>query len=352
MSVHKRGEKWRVRYLDAGQHKSRTFDLRADAQAFDQEVRRRRQRGSLDTLTAKPQTLDGYLTDTWAPVHATALAESSKALYAWAYDTHVSPAFGQMPLHHITPGLVARWQAGLVAAGHGHETIRKARNVLSGILSTAVAAELVDRNPVASVRAPAAPLRPEPVVLAPARVELVRAACEPRGAALLSVLAYAGLRPQEAYDLRWCDVREATLLVSAAKTRRRRTVRLLAPLAQDLREWRMQAGRPADDELVFGMTRSRFGVWRSGEWAHALKTVGSDYVVPYTLRHGFASLLLHEGRSVVYVARQLGHSTSQCMQTYVHVIEELEDAPHISAEDAIREARQTKVAQQLPRLGG
>jgi integrase len=27
----------------------------------------------------------------------------------------------------------------------------------------------------------------------------------------------------------------------------------------------------------------------------------------YDLRHSFASLLLHEGRSVIYVARQLGH---------------------------------------------
>ena len=27
---------------------------------------------------------------------------------------------------------------------------------------------------------------------------------------------------------------------------------------------------------------------------------------PYNLRHSFASLLLHEGRSVIYVARQLG----------------------------------------------
>jgi site-specific recombinase XerD len=27
-----------------------------------------------------------------------------------------------------------------------------------------------------------------------------------------------------------------------------------------------------------------------------------DHATPYTLRHSFASLLLHEGRSVIYVA--------------------------------------------------
>ena len=208
MSVHKRGDGWRVRYLDGDRHRSRAFDLKADAQAFDQEVRRRKQRGSLRTLTAPAQTLDSYVTEVWAPIHAAALAPASRTLYTWAYDTHVSPPLGAMALHTITPAIVARWQAGLVAQELGHETVRKARNVLSGILRVAVETEILDRNPVAAVRAPVAPMRDEPTVLAPARVEAIRAACGPRGAALVSVLAYAGLRPQEAYELRWADVRE------------------------------------------------------------------------------------------------------------------------------------------------
>jgi hypothetical protein len=36
---------------------------------------------------------------------------------------------------------------------------------------------------------------------------------------------------------------------------------------------------------------------------------------------GFASLLLHEGRSVAYVARQLGHGANLTMGTYGHVVE-------------------------------
>jgi integrase len=74
------------------------------------------------------------------------------------------------------------------------------------------------------------------------------------------VLAYAGLRPGEALALTWSHVRERTLLVEAAvsvgvvadtKTRRRRTVRLLPPLGADLAEWRLRAGRPSDETLVF-----------------------------------------------------------------------------------------------------
>jgi len=42
-------------------------------------------------------------------------------------------------------------------------------------------------------------------------------------------------------------------------------------------------------------------------------------------------MLLHEGRSVIYVARQLGHPASLTMSTYGHVMEELDDAPRITA---------------------
>jgi integrase len=88
----------------------------------------------------------------------------------------------------------------------------------------------------------------------------MRAASTPRDAALISVLAYAGLRPGEALALQWRDIREQTILVERAvslgeekdtKTAAHRTVRLLQPLAADLREWRLLSGRPSGKTLVF-----------------------------------------------------------------------------------------------------
>ncbi len=49
-----------------------------------------------------------------------------------------------------------------------------------------------------------------------------------------------------------------------------------------------------------------------------LTAAGIDYQRPYDLRHSFASLLLHEGRSAIYVARQLGHGAGLTMSTYGH----------------------------------
>ena len=63
----------------------------------------------------------------------------------------------------------------------------------------------------------------------------------------------------------------------------------------------------------------------------------------YDLRHSFASLLLHEGRSVIDVARQLGHDARLTLTRYGHVIDELDAKPRLAAEDAIRAARATNV---------
>jgi hypothetical protein len=60
---------------------------------------------------------------------------------------------------------------------------------------------------------------------------------------------------------------------------------------------------------------------------------------PYDLRHSFASLLLAEGRTVHYVAAQLGHSPLLTLSAYGHLIAEYADAGTIDAEQEITKAR-------------
>ena len=73
--------------------------------------------------------------------------------------------------------------------------------------------------------------------------------------------------------------------------------------------------------------------------AGAFQAAGVDHTTPYAFTHSFASLLLHEGRSVIYVARQLGHDARLTLTRYGHVIDELDEQPRIDAETAIQEAR-------------
>jgi hypothetical protein len=59
-------------------------------------------------------------------------------------------------------------------------------------------------------------------------------------------------------------------------------------------------------------------------------------------------LLLHEGRSPIYVARQLGHGADLTLKVYGHVIDELEGAPGQLADDAISAARDDSGTRLVP----
>lgn len=274
--------------------------------------------------------------------------------YASLYDHHLRPYLASIALRELTPDVVARWQSDPLAAGAGPVAVRHAMDLLGAILENAFAGGRISENPVRRVKKATRPRREEVQPLSPARIEAMRAAASARDAALISILAYAGVRPGEALGLRWGDIRERTILIQRSvslgeeadtKTRQHRTVRLLAPLAADLRSWRMAAGRPDDHQLVFPgqqgqpWTQAAYQSWRRRAFARAAQAAGLNHARPYDLRHSCASLLLHEGRSVIYVARQLGHDARLTLTRYGHVIDELEDSPRIAAEAAIADAR-------------
>jgi integrase len=345
---------WRVRWRQRGRNRARTFSTRRDARDFDAEVRRQRRARSLAALDAGAEILREYVTGTWAVSHAATRAAKTRLHYASLYDYHLRPYLGSIALREITPEVIGRWQSGCLASGAGPIAVRHAMDLLASILEHAFVGGHLSANPARRVKKARSPRREEVQPLSPGTIEAMRAALDVRDATLISVLAYAGLRPGEALGLRWADVRDQTLLIQRAislgeesdtKTRQHRTVRLLAALAADLRSWRMAAGRPAASELVFPgkegqpWTQAAYQSWRRRAFNRGVQAAGLAHTRPYDLRHSFASLLLHEGRSVIYVARQLGHDARLTLTRYGHVIDELEDTPRIEAEAAITNAR-------------
>ena len=337
------------------------------------------------------------MAETWVPVYGADLAETTRETYKVLYAKHIGPYLGRVPLRDLTPQLLARWQAERLREGAGPTSVRKSLVLLGTILQTAMEGEHVAANPVRAVRKARQPRKDEVRPMAPVTVEAMRAAAlspaptevaasvsgarnrkaytieapgtpytRHRDATLVSVLAYSGLRPQEALALTWGDVREQTILVERAasggeikstKTHKARTVRLLAPLAADLREFRLASGRPAQSRLIFPgptggpWTKTTWDNWRGRTFSRLLAAVDIEQGRPYDLRHSFASLLLHEGRSVHYVAKQLGHGARLTLDTYGHVIDELEDVPRLAAVDAILQARAGSSAQSPGRPG-
>ena len=364
----KSGNVWRVRWRDgSGRERSRILGRKRDAESFDAEVRRRKRAGDLAVHSAGKESLADFA-EKWFELYAAAtLARSTLTSYASTWDRHVLPRLGGFALRDLTPELIQRYAAELRSADVGPAALRRTLVLLQGVLQRAVEWGHIPANPAKAVRKPAAnrvrAVRP----LSPLTIEQIRSELIVAGrngdAALVSVLAYSGVRPGEALALTWEHVRERTLLVERSnsdgeikptKTGQRRTVRLLRPLAADLAEWRLASGRRAQAGLVF--PNGTGGPWRETDWRNWRKRVyrpaarasGVSGSRPYDLRHSFCSLLIYEGASVVEVARQLGHSPTMTLGTYGHVFEEFEGSARVSAEEQIRRARDKLVSVLCP----
>jgi integrase len=367
----KSGIVWRVRWRDAaGRPHSKVVGRKRDAEAFEAEIVRRKRTGEIDLFGAGKQTLAEFAEEWWRLYAVPNLAMRTRRSYAGLWDRHVLGRLGAFRLHEITPLVIEQYRSDLEAEGVGQPTVYRALSLLQGVLQRAVEWQRLPQNPVKLVRKPQIRRLRDVRPLPPATVERLREAAGTasvhgeRNATLISVLAYAGLRPQEALAITWGDVRDRTLLIDKAsdgqggvkttKTGESRTVRLLGPLAADLLRWRLASGRPDDDVVVFPSPSGQvwndgaWQTWHRDVWRRACKAVGLTGVRPYDLRHGFVSLLIQEGRHVVDVARQAGHSPTMTLDVYGHVFDEFDPADRVPPDEQIRRAREKDVSVSCP----
>jgi integrase len=330
---------YRVRWREGGRGspaRCRTFDHEDDAREFDRRVRRLKQTGD-PALCADEVTLGEYVHGEWWPNYAERrLALSTQQSHSIDLDLRILPCLGDLPLARVRPSVVERFAADLERAGVGRATIVSTLAVLQGVMKRAVRDYNLPGNPVKAIDKPSQRRDREPVLVTVAQVEAMRVWClerdDLRSAALISLLAYAGPRPEsEALPLPWAAVRRRTILFRATKrgVPYERATRLLEPLAQDLELWRAQRASPPESAPV--IPNGRGEVWTEHDWDNwrsrtfraaakaaglrAGKDDGPRRVRPRDLRSSFATLLIYEGQPPQYVADQLGNTPARCSGT-------------------------------------
>jgi integrase len=286
--------------------------------------------------------------------------------YERLFRARLAGRFGSLALDSIKPRMVSQWRAELIDGGTGHEAVRTAMILLQAIFTVAIEWGEAQANPVSSVRKPRQGRRRVAQPIAPEGVEALRAALwrdeDDFSPTLISVLAYAGLRPGEALGLDVRHIRPNTILVEQAVTdgelklqktgRLYRTVDLLAPLAGDLARWISRRGLTDPEAALF--VRPDGGRWKKDDWDNwrnrrffpAAKAVGLGRPRPYDLRHSFSSLLIREQRaSIVDLAEQLGHASTMTLSTYGHVFAEHRRDEPVDIVEWIERARAEIAAQ-------
>jgi integrase len=377
MSIHRRSRKsgvvYRVQYRDSqGHQRSRTFSLKRDADAYEAKVKLSKRQGELAALDNGKQLFSSFVQD-WRLLYGDVqLAPKTRMVYDDLLARFLVPRIGGVPLRELTTDRLQRLSAEMLADGTPEATLRKTLVLLQGVLERAVEWGRIGSNPARYVRKPRQVTQRLVEPPSPAQIEAMRAHLiakkRTRDATLISVLAYAGLRPGEALALRWGDIRNNTIRVDKAlslgeerstKTRKNRTVRLLKQPATDLAKWKLACGRPNEEALVFPTSSGAawsdvdYRNWRRRHFKTTADSLGLVGARPYDLRHSFASLLLAEQSNPAEVAAQLGHSLQVLFSTYAHVIEDLRGTGRVDAEDEIRSARKSAkkpgVAQKLPK---
>jgi integrase len=379
---------FRVRFLDAqGQRRSRTFDTAQDALDFRGRLRLLKRAGDLAALDVGRESLAQFSRDYWRLYVEVRLTPQTERTYRCLWNTHIRARLGGMQLREITPMVVSQFISELRDAGVGVHSIRACLGLLQSMFSRAVEWDRARINVVKLVSKPRVPRARAVTPLLPGDVEAIRRHMLAhrrhglRDATLVSVFAYAGLRPEEALALEWRHLRESTILIEQKcvegeilpgqkTTRPPRSIPLLPVLRADLREFQLACER--SEGLIFrGVAgtpwcASDWNDWRSRAWQPACAAIGLATIthtatvtdgkqqtrrayrgpVPYHLRHSFASLLIHEGRhSLVQISEWLGHSTTTLLANYAHVIADVAGRSLLPSEHAIKTARATQLPQ-------
>jgi len=158
---------------------------------------------------------------------------------------------------------------------------------------------------------------------AEAHALLMAAVSDPRDHAILTIMAYTGLRVSEvcALDCEDINLRERTLNVVSGKGDKDRMVVFSQPTTVALHRW-LESRKVVDTNAIFLNKNGNRLTPRSIQ--RIVKGYGEDagirkVVTPHVLRHTMATTLLRHGADIRIIQQLLGHSSIATTQIYTHV---------------------------------
>jgi integrase len=342
--IRKRRDRYVVDYRDgAGIRRVPSFATRRAAEdVFGQIVREARQ--AADAAQVDPDVRLSEYAELWLRAAAPRLKPRTVTNYRNCLRLHILPALGDRKLRLLRRGQVRALLGAKLEGGLSRGSVAAIYTALRAMLFWAVDEDhVLATNPAARLGrklklVPARAARQESIKAMTREqlaVFLEAARTSPRApsrrlAPLFLLLARTGLRVGEVRALQWpdLDLQARALRVERAfsedrldtpKSGHGRTVDVSRQLADALRRVlherqteTLKRGWPEMPPWVFCTPEGRPlpKATLGGAFARVLKRAGLPaHFSPHCLRHTFASLLLQQGESPVYVQRQLGHAS-------------------------------------------
>jgi integrase len=281
--------------------------------------------------------------------------------YRGALDRILIPRFGSMKVAAITTEHVATLILALEAEGLSSSTIENYLLPLSGTLGFAVQRRLITANPCSLLSRDDRPRRSErkqdhiwnddEIAALIEAAEYVARQPEARYdySPLIRTAIFTGLRLGELLGLRWedLDLHDGALHVRQQYTRlgeygppKTKAAIRRVPLSEEMKTYlaaqKLRSPHSKDGDPVFasrnGKPLGHRNATRRGFEA-AAKHAGIDGVSFHSMRHAFASRMIHREISSTVLAVLMGHESSAITErTYIHLFDQLR------TDDAVRQA--------------
>ena len=307
----------------------------------------------LDKKADKPIPFDTHIRD-WHRRYSVTFKPRYQETSLSILDNHLIPFFGNRDLRSIKEADLLDYIGAKIEDGQKSSTIQNALSIVRRILNLAIKDGLLTHNPANGIgRLISRVARSEdeevPQVSSWTQSEVltllqVAENREPRFAPLLRFLLSTGARRSEALGLEWQDVNfdQSRVTIRRALTKgiavttksgKARTISMPAGLTSalfdllaDRRKECLNRGWPEVPAQVFcsesGTPLDENNVGRT--WRRLMRFAQKKGVRPLRLhdcRHTYATLALEAGRSIRFVAEQLGHANPEMtLRQYAHAL--------------------------------
>jgi integrase len=302
--------KWKCQVRKTGYPtQTRSFDLRAAAVAWGQEVETSMNRGAFAGNTTKQSTtvrdvLERYLAE-----------ESTKKAYSAADVSRAKPvlaALGAYHVHKLTHTHLADFKRSRLAL-RSPQTVTHELNLLHrAYVIASTEWGIVLPNGIPKTSRPTLP-RSNGTRIRPSQIELIVKATESEQ--LKHIVPFAietAMRRSELMSVRWeqVDLERRSIFLIRTKNGQSRTIPLSTAALKVLHSIPRKTTGP-----VFTLAASSV----SQAFQRAVERAGLDHVRFHDLRHEATSRLFERGLNVIEVARITGHITLSMLDRYTHL---------------------------------
>jgi integrase len=319
---------------------SRTFDLKADAEAWAREIERELQKGNISALDTSAQRVTvaeviarfrASMVNTYKPSNHASIESRLKA---------IETRWGALFLASIRPVDLGKWRDDMLAEGLAAQSVKHYLNLMSRLLRFSeqeLGIQLPSGNPAKAVRKPAGGKARDRRLRAGELDYLLRSSDAARAIGVRQIVILAvetSMRLGELLGLEWAciDLSKRTAHLKDTKNGESRTIALSIAALDALRILPRRI-----DGRVFGWKPGHENGAFENLWQRCVARARRFYITDcansgikpdpaflvdlrfHDLRHEATSRLFEKGLGIMEVASMTGHKSLSMLKRYTHI---------------------------------